>query len=436
MKVETEELPNSEVALSFEVEPVRLERALDAAARRLAQRVNIAGFRRGKAPRALVERVLGKESVLEEALEHLLPEVYREAAKDQQIRALTEPEFDVQSVSPLRAKATVVVPPAVTLGDYRSIKHDAPSPSVTPEDVDQSLQQLRERHADWVPVERASEMDDLVVIDVTGESDEKTMVHQQDVDYLLEPGRTSPVPEFAEAIVGMAAGDQRFFDLTVPENDERQDLAGKTVSFRVTMKEVRAKELPELDDYFASTVGAYNSMDELRAKVEAELLEQASNTADEQILRDVVEQALALSNVELPEKLLEHEMQRSRDRLARNLDTYGMSTEQYNRLLGRTDSEMEESLRTRVETELREEFVLQAIAAQEGLTVTDTEVDARIDAVVRSDGGDPKAVTRMTQESTVRDRVRASLLEERGAQWLVASATGVQKAAASEEGEP
>jgi trigger factor len=168
MKVETEQLPDGEVALSFEVEEARVERAMDAAYRRVANRVDVAGFRRGKAPRQLVERMVGRESLLEEALNQLLPEAYEEALKETNVDAVTEPEFDVESLEPLRAKATVVVRPAVTLGDYQAISKDAPQPTISDEEVDTVLQGLRDRHAEWVPAERASASGDLVTIDVSG----------------------------------------------------------------------------------------------------------------------------------------------------------------------------------------------------------------------------------------------------------------------------
>src|SRR5947199_846025 len=146
MKVETRELPDSEFEFSFEVEDARVERAMDAAYRRVASQVNIAGFRRGKAPRALVERVIGHESLLEEALNVLLPEVYEEAVREANVEALTEPVFDVESITPLKAKATVVVPPPVELGDYRSIRRERPEVAVSDEEIDGVLQSLRERH--------------------------------------------------------------------------------------------------------------------------------------------------------------------------------------------------------------------------------------------------------------------------------------------------
>ncbi|MBI4212978.1 MAG: trigger factor, partial [Chloroflexi bacterium] len=282
MKVETEELPNSEVALSFEIEDSRLQRAMDAAAKRLAGRINIAGFRRGKAPRALVERVVGKEAITEEALEDLLPTAYKEALGETGILALTDPQFNVESVNPFKATATVVVPPHVELGDYRSIQHDPPSGSVGDEQVDQNLQLMRGRNANWVPAERPAAMDDMVVINVLGKIEDRVVIDEVDVDYLMIPARTVPVPGFAEAIVGLAADEERTFDLLVPEDHDNKELAGKTVAFQVRGKEIRVKELPELDDYFASTVSDFATLEELRAHIHSELSEQAAARAQEQ----------------------------------------------------------------------------------------------------------------------------------------------------------
>ena len=419
MKVQTEELPNSEVALSFEIEDSRLQRAMDVAAHRLAGRVNIAGFRRGKAPRALVERVLGREAITEEALDDLLPEAYREALGETGVVALTEPQFDVESVSPFKAKATVVVPPPVELGDYRSIQHDQPDGSVSDAQVDESIQLMRERNANWVPAERPASMDDMVVVNVLGKVKEEVVIDEVDVDYLMIPQRTVPVPGFAEALVGLEPDEERAFDLAVPEDYDNQKLAGKTVSFLVRAKEVRVKELPELDDYFASTVGDYSTLADLRSHVYSHLSEQSQARAQEQVEQEIVESAVSASTVSLPDRLLDYEAQRARDRFVRSLESYGMNPQQYNRLIGKSDEDAEQSLRTQAEKSLRRELVLQSIAAKEGLVVVDEEVEERIAAAAIADGVDAKTAARLRQDSAVRQRVRASLLEEKGAEWLV-----------------
>lgn len=432
MKIETEELPNSEVALSFEVEDARVERALEAAAKRVAQRINIPGFRRGKAPRTLIERTIGRESLMEEALDQLLPEVYREALKESQIRALTQPEFDVESTAPLKAKATVVVPPQVELGDYQSIQREPMKVEVDPEEVQKSLEQLRERHADWVAADKAAELGDRVIMQVVGKSGDESVVQDQEVDFLLEADLPIPVPGFSEAVVGITANEERDFEITVPEEHEHEELRGKTVAFHVAAKEVRGKELPELDDYFASMAGEHESLEALRNQIEQQLRESAEATARQQTQKEILDEAIEKATVDLPDKLIEHEIGRAKDRFARNISGYGLSFEQYNRLVGRTEAEATESFRTQVEADLRREFVLQAIAAREGLEASDADVEARITEAITADGGDARAVGRMLQEPSVREGIRGSLLEERAAQWLVKNATGVEDEAPSD----
>ncbi len=435
MKVETEELPNSEVALSFEVEDARVERALNAAAKRLAQRVNIPGFRRGKAPRALIERTLGKESLMEEALDQLLPEVYREALEESHIRALTQPEFQVESTIPLKAKATVVVPPAVSIGDYQAIKRAIEPVVVDPEAVQKEIEQLRERYADWVPAERAAGLGDRVIMQVVGKSGEETVVQDQEVDFLLEADLPIPVPGFSEAIVGVSAGEEREIVLTVPDEHEHAELRGKTIAFHVAAKEVRGKELPELDDYFATMVGEHASFEEFRAEIEKKLVATVEATNRQQAEKEVLDEAVAQAAIELPEKLIEHEIVRARDRFMRNISGYGLSYEQYNRLVGRSDEDATASFRTQVENDLKREFVLHTIAEKEGLDVSDADVDARITEAVAVDGGNPRAVAQMLQDRSMREGIRASMLEERAARWLIKNATGLDDEAPSDAAE-
>jgi trigger factor len=433
MKVETEELPNSEVALSFEIEDARVERALDAAAKRLSQRVNIPGFRRGKAPRALIERTIGKESLLEEALDQLLPEVYREALQESQIRALTQPEFDVESTAPLKAKATIIVPPPVELGDYQSVKKSYPEASVEASEVDAQLEQLRERYADWTPADQAAAIGDRVMMRVVGEAEGREVVRDQEVDFLLEADVPIPVPGFSEAVAGIQAGETREFELAVPEDHEHSELAGKTITFHVEAKEVRAKELPALDDAFAAMVGDHASLEDLRSSIESQLRQRSEATAREETQKAILDEVIEQAQIDLPEKLIEYETQRARERFARNMGSYGLSFDQYNRLLGRTETDALAALRATAEADLRREFVLQAIARTEGIEVTEEEVDAGITEAVMAEGGDQRAATRMLQEPSVRAGIRSSLLEQRAARWLMKNATGVDPDQEQEE---
>jgi trigger factor len=442
MKVETQELPDSEVELSFEIEDARVERALDAAYKRLAGRVNISGFRRGKAPRALVERVLGREALLEEALNHLLPEAYTEAAREANVRGLTDPEFNVESIEPLKAKATVVVPPPVELGDYQSIKKDLPETAVTQDEVDAVLNQLREAHAQWVPVERAAAFGDRVTIDVEGRAEGAQVFKQENVDYVLEEGSPNPMPGFAEALVGIAAEETREFELTeeppAPEElpEGAEPMNPRTMGFVVTAQDVKEKELPELDDEFASGLGSYEDLADLKSRVERQLRERAENNARSDAQQAILDEAVSAATVELPHKLVHQHAHRLMDRFARQLDTGGFSIEQYLRMQRKTEEDFATELEEDAERSLKRSFVLQAIGAREGVAVSDEEVDAAIREAAEREDARPNSITVALRNPELRERMRTGLLEERAAKWLLDHAMpSPAPAAAPEEGE-
>ncbi|MBM2811146.1 MAG: tig [Chloroflexi bacterium] len=428
MKVQTEELPDSEVALSFEVDDDRVERAMDAAYRRIAGRVNIAGFRRGKAPRQLVERVVGHESLMEEALNHLLPEVFEEALRETSLVALTEPEFDVESLAPLRAKARVVVPPPVDLGEYRAIHRAAPDVAVAEEEVDRVVQQLRESHAEWVPVEQPVEVGNRVTIDVVGTVAEERIINQEEIEYLVDPGRKAPFPGFAEHLVSASAGDSLAFDLTAPNEEEEGSLAGKSIGFQVSVKDVKVKELPELDDYFATTVGQYADLADLKGKIEAELRERAQMNADLKIEAEVLDEALEAATLSIPDRLVDHQAHRSRDRLVHDLDSRGLSLEQYLRVLRKSESDFDAERRSDAERTLRRSFILQAIAASEEIVISDDEIDAAIRLALESEDADRRTIDRAIKQPEVRQRMQKSLMEQGALKWLVSNAVGVRGA--------
>lgn len=433
MNVETEELPDSQIALRLEVDGARVEKAMDAAYRRAAGRVNIAGFRRGKAPRPLVERVVGRESLLQDALNQVLPEAYAEAIRETNLRALTEPEFDVESLEPLRAKATIVVPPPVRLGDYRSIHRDPPSITVKPEEVDEVLGELRERHADWVPVERPTEAGDRVTMDVLGLSAEERAIEQEEISYVIDPKSDEPLPGFAKELIGIAPGEPRSFELSVPAEHRDPDLAGKTMSFTVTIKDVKAKELPDLDDAFATTVGNHADLTALRDEVEQQLRARAEAVAWRLVEEEVLEEVTLFCTVKVPDKLVVQEAQRTRDRLARDLDSRRLTIEQYLSASRLQEEELHARLRADGERALKRGFVLQTIAAEEEVRVSDDEVDAEIQQMFRIGGSDEHAVARVLRDEEMRQRIRTSLVERKAARWLIEHATGTSPDSASQE---
>ncbi|HWP28657.1 MAG TPA: trigger factor [Chloroflexota bacterium] len=438
MKITTQELESSQVLLEIEVEPARMERALDQAYRRIANRLNVPGFRRGKAPRPLVERMVGRETLLEEALEQLVPAVYREAVDQAGLRPIEDPTLEVVETEPLRIKATVPVRPKVRLGDYRSLRRELVVPPVTEEQIQGVLEQLREAHAIWVPVERPVQWGDRVAIDVHGAAGAAVLVDRQDVEYEVRPDDPHPVPGFGEQLVGLRAGEEKAFTIRIPEDHSDRELAGKDVAFRVRLHWVKEKQLPELDDAFAASVGAFNTLADLRAHVERELRARAEAAARRELQEAVVEAVVGVASLELPPQAVEKQAERLRQRLISSLDKQGITVEQYRQLTQKSASDLDEELRAEARRDLTRAFVLDAVAEAEQIEVDPAEVEAEIRRVAGDGAQGARAAEAALARPAMRERVAVLLRERKAVERLVALATGQadQSPVAAQSAEP
>jgi trigger factor len=428
VKVATQEIENSQVVLDIQVEDERLQKAVDQAYRRIVNRINVPGFRKGKAPRALVERMVGREALIEDAVEHLVPEVVEAAVKEQEIKMVARPKLEVVSTEPLQVKATVPVQPKVELGDYHALEIPREEAVVEDERVDSVIQRVREQNATWEPVERPVALGDRVAIDLHGEAEDKVLVDSTDAEYIVDPEGAAPAPGFADQLVGMEAEDERSFELTLPEDYRDRAVAGKPARFTVRLHWVKERRLPELDDEFASTVGTeYESMDQLRENVRNQLLErerEGRRTAHEEaVIQAVIDQA----KVELPPQLVEEEAQRILDNLARTLEGQGIPIEQYLRFTNKSEAEFRAELMTQGERSVRRSEVLEAVARAEGIEATDEEIRAEIGQVA-----EPAEAERLLGRPDAKERIAAVLRRRKAARYLLKTVGGVDDDAESE----
>jgi len=239
MKVSTEPVENSQVALNIEMEPVEIDKYLDRAYNRLVKKVSIPGFRKGKAPRDILERHIGKDALFQEALEDLIPRAYKEALDEQKISPIDQPEFELIKTEPLIFKAVVPLKPTVKLGDYTKIKVESKPVKIGKKDIDATIEQLREQQAMLLPVDRPVQLGDIVTIDVEGERDGEPFSIRKDVVYEVVKEARLPLPGFAEKLEGTAKGEEKSFVLSYPQDYEMKQLAGKDHAFKVTVKEIK-----------------------------------------------------------------------------------------------------------------------------------------------------------------------------------------------------
>jgi trigger factor len=439
VKVSTERLPESQIALQIEVDDERLERAMDSAYRRLATRVKIPGFRPGKAPRAVVERHVGEDAIRQEAIDRLMPELYKEALAQESIEPIDRAIYELVQEQPLVAKFTVPVRPSTDLGDYHSLRLAKDPVVVEPEKVDEGLQALRQRYATLEPVTRPIQWDDVVRADVEGTVDGRPIAKEQDAEFQLTEGRTISLPGFAEALIGRQKGDQFDFEVAIPEDVSDQALRGKQARYHVRIKETKQLILPELDGEFARQVGeGFETLAALRTRVEDDLREALEREAEhryhEQALGALVEQA----KLEYPPVLAEREVDRLLEEQTNDARPSGRTGERLERYLGqigKSEEEVRAELRPLAETRLRRSLVLAELAEAEHIEVTDAEVEAEIDRLASGAGSQAEELRRLFSGERAREGLGRSLRTRKTFERLAQIASGAQQEAGAEEAE-
>jgi trigger factor len=415
------------VSLAIEVEEERFSRAVEEAYRRLAGRVDVPGFRRGKAPRQMVERVIGRDRIVEDALDRLVPDVVNEAIQQEGVEAYARPRVESIDFDPLRVKATVALAPRVELGDYKSqVRIPTEEAAVDPEQVDSVIERLRESYAQWVPVERAVQIGDRVGVDVRGvvAGSDRHLLDSKDAEYVVDPEGAQPAPGFAEQLVGLSAGDEKGFSLALPDDYHERDLAGEPVEFTVKLHWVKERELPPVDDELAQQVGDYPDLATLRTTIGNQLREREEERIRQQLETSALDKLVEISTVEFPPQLIEHQTDHMLEQFARNVEQQGLQLEQYLRLTGKDADGFRQEVREEAEARVRRSLALDAFADAEQIDVPEQEVE---DEVRRAAAGasESEAVERLAlaNPNTVA-RVREVTRERKALARLVSLATG------------
>lgn len=426
MKVNLEKIEKNVVALEIEVEQEKFTEAVEKAYRKLAPKVNIPGFRKGKAPRAMIERKLGKEYLWEEAFDFVVPEAYFEAVKETGIETIDRPKVDVVQVEdgkPFIFKATVEVKPEVKLGDYIGLAAEKKQVEISDEDVENEVKKLQERHAQLVPVEDgAAEMNDMTVIDFEGFVDGVAFPGGTGTDYSLELGSGSFIPGFEEQLVGAKTGEEREVKVTFPETYHAPELAGKDAVFKVTVKGIKRKELAPLDDELAKDVSEFETLGELKADIRNRLEKNATMNADLALKDELVDKAVTGSEVEVPETLIEQRIDSIIQNMNQRLGMQGLSIEDYLKYSGSNVDEMRKSYRERAEKDVKVDLVLEAISKAESIQVTEEEIDTRVEGMAGQYNQEPATLKQWLENSGNLEPLKKSIIIDKTVDFLVEKA--------------
>jgi trigger factor len=384
MSAKWEKLEGNRGVLTVEVSAEKVNEGLNAAFQKVVKQVNVPGFRKGKMPRQMFEKRFGVESLYQDALDILLPDAYGSAIDETGIEPIDRPDIDVEQMEKgkeLIFKATVQVKPEVTLGEYKGLEVEAFDTTVTDEDVANELKTLQERQAELVIKEEGTVANgDTVVLDFEGFVDGEQFEGGKAENHSLEIGSGSFIPGFEEQLVGLATGESKDVEVTFPEEYHAAELAGKPAVFKVTIHEIKGKELPALDDEFAKDVDdEVETLDALKEKIKTRLENSKQHEAEHHLRDTVVEKAAENAVVEVPDVMVNTEVNRMLQEFEQRLQMQGMNLELYFQFSGQDENALREQMKEEAVIRVRTNLTLEAISKAENLEVTDEEVDAELE---------------------------------------------------------
>lgn len=383
MSLQVEKLEHNMAKLTIEVSADDVEKALQAAYLKERSRISLPGFRKGKVPRQMIEKMYGPEVFYDEAANHMISEAYGKAYEECELEIVSQPKVEITQLEkgkPFIFTAEVAVKPEVTLGEYKGLKVDKVSTRVTQKEVDEEIDRERERNARTIEVtDRAVQDKDQVILDFEGFVDGAAFEGGKGEKYPLTIGSGAFIPGFEEQLIGAEIGKEVEINVTFPEEYQAEELAGKAAVFKCTVHEIKAKEIPELDDEFVSDVSEESeTVDAYKAEVKAKIKDRKEREGRQKKEDQAVEQAVANAQIDIPDPMVDLQTKQMADDFARRIMQQGMSLEQYFQFTGLSEEKMMEEFRPQAEKRIRTRLVLEAVVAAENIEVSDERLDEEL----------------------------------------------------------
>ncbi len=402
-----EKVEKSQVALTIEVGAAEFEAAIEKAYQKMRKKINVPGFRPGKAPRKIIEGMYGAEVFFEEAINNAFPDAYEAAVKEKELQVVGYPSVEMVgecTKDGFTFKATAPVYPEVTLGEYKGLSAPKDEVKVTAADVDERLKELTDRNTRLVSVEREAKNGDTAVIDFEGFLDGKPFEGGKGENHNLELGSNSFVPGFEEQIVGMKAGDEKDLDITFPA-DYHADLAGKAVVFKVKVHEVKEKEIPALDDEFAKDVSEFDTLKDLKADLKKKITAEREESANRAFEDALMEQVGAGITADIPDAMVESQARQFLDNFKMQISQQGIPYDQYLKMTGMEESKLIEDAKEPALRQVRLDLALAAIIKAEAIEVSDEDVEKEFQNMAEKYSMDLDTVKKYLQTEQVRDQL-------------------------------
>ena len=425
MSLQVEKLENNTAKLTIEVPAEEFDKAIQAAYQKNKNKFNVPGFRKGKLPYAMVEKMYGAGVFYEEAANELIPDAYANAAAESELEIVARPEINVTQIEKGKSfifEAEVTLKPEIKLGKYKGVKVEAMDTTVTDEDVAAELDKVKEQNARLVAADdKAVEDGDQTTIDFEGFVDGVAFEGGKGEDYPLTIGSHSFIDTFEEQLIGKKVGEEVEVNVTFPEQYQAKELAGKPAMFKVTIKEIKVKEYPELDDDFAQDVSEFDTLDEYKADIKKNLEEKKAQEAEADKESKVIEAIVNDSEMDIPEKMIEAQCQQMVEEFAQNIAMQGISFDQYMQFTGTTVDQLTEQVKPQAEARVQSSLVLEAIVKAEKIEASDEEFDEEIKRMAERYQMEADKVNELLSDDDKKN-IRADICARKAAKLVVEKA--------------
>jgi len=425
MSVQVEKLEKNMAKLTIEVSAAEFEKALEDAFLKNKNKISVPGFRKGKVPRQMVEKMYGPEIFYEDAANALIPDAYSKAIDECEEDIVSSPEIDVTQIEKGKSfifTATVALKPEVKLGKYKGVKVETTEVTVTDEEVDAKIEKERENNARTIEVtDRPVKDGDMTVLDFEGFVDGVAFDGGKGENYPLTIGSGAFIPGFEEQLVGAEIGKEVEVNVTFPEDYQAEELKGKAAVFKCTIKEIKEKELPALDDEFASEVSEFDTLEEYKKDVKETLTIEKEKAAREAKEAAVIDAIIADSEMDIPEAMVTTQQKQMIDEFAQRIQMQGLSMEQYLQFTGASLDKMMEQVKPQAETRIKSRLVLEAVAAKEGIEATEEDYEEEIKTMAEVYQMEPDKIKEMLPEKSVKG-IKEDIAVKKAAEFVVNNA--------------
>ena len=427
MNVTTEKIENHKVVLTIEVPAEELDKGIKAACKSLANRVNIPGFRKGKAPRRILEMNIGKEAILDEAFDRVAQKAFDEALKQENLDPVDRPQVDIVTLEEGKDvvfKATITPVPEVTLGEYKGLKVAKDAVEVKDEQVEEQVKNILNHHAKMVDAEEGATVanDDFITLDFKGEVDGVAFAGGEGKDYPLQIGSHSFIDTFEDQLVGLKVGEEKDVNVTFPEEYHAKDLAGKAAVFHCKVNSIKHKQLPELTDEFVKESTSYENIEDMKAKLRENTEKRMEREADTKRRNEILKQATDNITVDIPEVMVENRVSNMIQELSVNLENQGMNLDAYLKYANMDMAKLREQYKESAAIAVKTDLMLDAVAKAEDIKVENADINAEIALLAATYGTTPQEVSKIIKKNHSIGNLVATVLHKKAANFIIDSA--------------